>query len=132
MISNMIWIRFLFAPGFNDQEAVAAGSILRLIPLQFFITHKACFIPPFFGVWWAILVEFIGPYQFVMPGGVVVVGLAICCKGDETNEQNDLDVKIFHIAILDVKIGIDVQYNVSTCLAQAFDLCWSVSPRWGF
>lgn len=54
----------VFGTSFDDEQAVRAISISRLIPLQFLVPHKTVFVVPVGRVGCPVPVEFVVPDQF--------------------------------------------------------------------
>ncbi len=65
-----IGIGLAFPPAFDNQHAVFAPGVFRLIPLQFLVPHEARFVGPFGRIGPAGAVEFIGPDQLPAIGGL--------------------------------------------------------------
>lgn len=60
----------ILAPRLDDEQAVCAKGVFRLIPLQFVVAHEAALIIPVRRIRRAVRVEFIGPDQFPIVGRI--------------------------------------------------------------
>src|SRR5690348_11399806 len=56
-------IRFFLPPGFDNQFSMSAGGILRLVPLELLVAHKAVFVSPVRGIGPAVGIEFVLPNE---------------------------------------------------------------------
>lgn len=61
VIRLVVRVLDFFTLGLDDEIAVLADGIFRVIPLQFFVADEAIFIGPVLRVWLAVCIEFIGP-----------------------------------------------------------------------
>lgn len=59
-------VGMFFLPAFNNQHAVFAIGVFRLVPLRFLIADETVFVIPFGRVRTAVFVEFVVPDEFII------------------------------------------------------------------
>ena len=72
----------MFAPRFDDEEAVGNACVFRLIPLQLEIAHEPTFVRPVPGSGSPAAVELIGPDERITGNGTAAkASLMAACSG---------------------------------------------------
>jgi len=82
-IGSIVWINFIFFPGFDNKKPIFTVCVLFLIPLSFLITLKTFFKVPVFGIYRPFCIKFIRPNQIVSRRnlGLTLTIIKICEKG---------------------------------------------------
>ena len=68
-IGDEVRIQLVRRSRLNDEQAVRAKRVFRLIPLQLSVAHKAVFVVPVRRIGRAVRVKFIVPDKFIVTGG---------------------------------------------------------------
>ena len=62
---NVIGIGPVFAASFYDEQAVLTFGVPGLVPLELVVANETVLIDPIGGIGWAVVVEFVGPDEFI-------------------------------------------------------------------
>ena len=88
-------MRFALAPPLDDEYALFAKSVFRLIPLKLFVADEAELVGPVPEIRTAAAVEFVCPYQMITVRGLCLNLTRVVCKCDE-READGLDFRDVH------------------------------------
>ena len=74
---SLMGVGMFFLPAFNNQHAVFAIGVFRLVPLRFLVADETVFVIPFGRVRTAVFVEFVVPDEFII--GIIRFSTTLSC-----------------------------------------------------
>jgi len=95
----VIGIGLALALGLDDQHAVIAAGIFRLVPLQLLVTDETPLVAPVCGIGLTVCLELVGPDQLIVAGCILRRCNLIFAAGygDEGQAARDRECVPFHV-----------------------------------